>query len=102
MTAIRNSEPRKKTRRRVALRDGRRIKTQLSRFAYVATKVRPVKTRPTFFLCRLRAGFRGGPLAAFPDSLFQLGAFADLCDLFACYGEFVFLFGRTGNFAASP
>src|ERR1700722_18674510 len=37
----------------------------------------------------------------FPDSLFQLGEFADLCDLFACYGELVSLFGRTGNFAAS-
>jgi hypothetical protein len=37
----------------------------------------------------------------FPDSLFQLGAFADLWELFACPGELISLFGRTGNFAAS-
>jgi len=39
--------------------------------------------------------------AKFPDCLFQLGDFADLRELFACYGDFASLFGRTGNFAAS-
>jgi hypothetical protein len=53
-------------------------------------------------LGRLRARFRSGLSAAFPDSLFQLGGFADLCDLFACYHEFVSLFGRTGNFIRKP
>jgi hypothetical protein len=37
----------------------------------------------------------------FPDSLFRLGAFADPGELFACYGDLISLFGRTGNFAAS-
>jgi hypothetical protein len=37
----------------------------------------------------------------FPDSLFQLGAFADLHELFACCGELVCLFGRTGNLRAA-
>jgi hypothetical protein len=37
----------------------------------------------------------------FADSLFQLGAFADPGELFACYGELASLFGRTGNSAAS-
>ena len=37
----------------------------------------------------------------FPDSLFQLGAFADLCELFPCCGELISVFGRTGNFAAT-
>ena len=38
----------------------------------------------------------------FPDSLFQLGEFADLCELLRCYGELVSLFGRIGNSGPSP
>jgi hypothetical protein len=46
-----------------------------------------------------RAG--GMSRVKFPDSLFQLGAFADLRELFACCGELVCLFGRTGNLRAA-
>jgi hypothetical protein len=38
----------------------------------------------------------------FPQSLFQLGAFADVWELIGCSREFVCLFGRTGNSAANP
>jgi len=44
---------------------------------------------------------RVGLPVQFADSLFQLGAFADPGELFACCGELASLFGRTGNFAAS-
>jgi hypothetical protein len=69
-------------------------KSNSAHSTYDATKIRPVKICRLFFFCRLGSGAR----AEFPDSLFQLGAFADVCDLFACCGEFAFLFGRTGNF----
>jgi hypothetical protein len=44
---------------------------------------------------------RVGLSPQFPDTLFQLGAFADLRELFRCFGETGSLFGRTGNFAAN-
>jgi hypothetical protein len=47
------------------------------------------------------AGLRVGFPVQFADSLFQLGAFADPGESFACYGETASLFGRTGNFTAS-
>jgi hypothetical protein len=37
------------------------------------------------------------PIVQLPDCLFQLDDFADLRELFACCGEFISLFGRTGN-----
>ena len=50
---------------------------------------------------RLRFGRLPGLPVQFPDFVFQLGAFADRRELFPCCGDLVFLFGRTGNFAAT-
>jgi hypothetical protein len=86
-----------KLRRCVAPRGASEI--QLDYFSHDAKKIRPVKARPLFFLSSLRLA--SGAPARFPDTLFQLGEFADFRDLFACSGELISLFGRTGNSRAA-
>jgi hypothetical protein len=54
-----------------------------------------MQARPLVSLSRAKRQLK------FPDSLFQLGKFADPRELFTCCGELFCLFGRTGNSRAA-
>jgi hypothetical protein len=85
----------------LSLADRRNRSQQAVRYSDAASADPDVGDGPANH-AEFRMPVRVGLPLQFPDSLFQLGEFADLCELFPCYDELVSLFGRIGNSCASP